>query len=170
MLWNLSAFMIFPTFSSLLRSPCMFPLWTSSHHWTGFTTFPLSSLMPHSLRWNTILVSFFSCFISNPPPVDWTDGFHSVPFCSILVLYAFHFRFCSYCATVLQHHSSTPFLLSPILSLLIGQPFSLVTISLLGDSVFPFLHGPCTALVQHINLPLLYLCSSASSMQSQPSF
>ena len=69
---------------------------------------------------------------------------------SILILYAFHFRFHSYCATALQHRLSALFILSPISSLLIGQPFSWVTISLSGDSVFPFLHGLCAALVHSV--------------------
>ena len=110
-----------------------FPLQSSSHHQTGFVTFPHLPPTPHSLRQNTVSVSFF---------------FLLFPFCPILALYVFSFRFHSYCAIALQHCSNIPFLFLPILSLLIGQHFSLVTISLSDDSVFPYstwsVCCPCT--------------------------
>ena len=63
-LWNLLAFTTSPTFSSPPMNPCTFLLQNSSHHWTGFTTFPHSTPMPHSLRWNPI--SAFFLFFSFP--------------------------------------------------------------------------------------------------------
>ena len=80
LLRNSSDSMISPTFSSLPMNLHTFPLQSSSHHQTSSITFPLSSQTPCSLRQNPTSVSFLSCFLSAPPLVDRTIGFH---FCLI---------------------------------------------------------------------------------------
>ena len=92
--------------------------------------------------------------ISNIPLVDWTDGFHFVPFLSHMLSLldsAAAAQLC--CSTVLMfcYHSTS------LSHFLIGQLLSLV-ISLYQVTQFPLIsHGPCTALVQYITPPLLYL-------------
>ena len=136
--------MTFPTFSFLPTLTCISPSTNSSPLQTGTGTFPHSSPMPYSLRQNSIpFLDTLLCFTFlilihlTPPPVLRSTGFH---FTSCM------FSFLVSTAAP-QHRLFIPFPLSPISLTHIGQPISLVTISSLGDSIFPILHGPCTALV-----------------------
>ena len=99
MLWNSLVSTIFPIFSFFQMNHHMFPLQTSLPPQTGFIIFPLLFPTPCSLRWNPIPI--FLLF----PILHWLIR-PRFSFYFILVLYAFSFKFRSYCATVLQQCSN----------------------------------------------------------------
>ena len=122
--------------SLLCNRSCISPLRNSFLLLLEHGIFPLTFLTPHSLRWNT-------ASISNPPPVDWMNGFHSIPFLSCML------SLLDSAATAQLHCSTVPMFQyhSTFLSwFLIGQLS--VTISLIRWLSFSIIsHGPCAALV-----------------------
>ena len=83
LLRNLSVPRTSPTSSCHLTDLHMFPSRSSSLPPAVSMISPLSSPTPHSLRWNSILVSFssFLLFHSAPPLIDLIMGFHSYLVC-----------------------------------------------------------------------------------------
>ena len=147
LLRNSSNSMISPTFSSLPTPSHISPLTNSSLHWTNTGTFPDSSPMPCSLRWNPVpIIDVLLCFTllvldlsrsSTGPLVCW------FPFLSCM--------FSSLDSTAAPHslHSTgSSFRFSFRLSLLqllvdtLSYDFSLS----LYDILFPFLLGLCASL------------------------
>ena len=108
------------------------------------------------------LSSFLLSSISNPPLVDWTNGFHSVPFLShmlSLLDFTATAQLC-YSTILMFHYCSTS-----LSCFLIGQLLFLVTISLLDDSVSSYITWSmcCPCIVYKPPSPVS--CSSASSTQ-----
>ena len=146
-LQNSSAFMISPTFSSLLTLNCISPLTNSSPYRTSTGTFLDSSPTPRSHRWNPVpIIDVLLCFTflvfdlsrsSTGPSVRWFP-FSSHMFSSLDFTAAPH----------LLHSTSSSFHFSFHLSLL----WSLVdTLSYdfsfsLYDFLFPFCPGLCAPL------------------------
>ena len=146
-LWNLLEPRTFPTSSCSLKTPHTSPLRNSSCLPTTSMTSPLLPQTPHSLRQNSALVSFsFFLLFSSIPLLPQ----QILLWVSILISYAFHLRFCSYCATVLQHGSLSQCSYFTSFGYLVSAHWTAISpqsLSLSWVTLFPLsaqsMHCPC---------------------------
>ena len=137
MLRNLLECRTSPTFFCPPMNPHTSPLRNSFLSPAVSVISPLLSQAPHSLKQNPTSVSFLFLFLV-PFHSSPDRSYCRFPFSSCMLSTLDSAATAQLCRSTVFHPNSSCFTSLPILSPLIGQPFSLVTISLLGDSDSPY--------------------------------